>query len=217
MIDSPSERVAQTGLEPSFPSKMGRIALLSLRDVMGQPALDTVLAMARLQQYIDRLPPNNFEQRFSFGELSRLLQALEQMYGVRSGRGMARKAGREAFRRGVKDFGSVLGLADVVFRVLPMRMRVRVGLEVLAETFNKFTDHGVRIDEDDAHFRWIAEPCGISWGRRTDAPCCHLSVGLLEEALYWISGGGSFYVEEVSCSAAGDPACVIVTGRRPLE
>ena len=200
-----------------FPSKMGRIVLLSLQDVMGEQALNTVLTMARLQDYVGNYPPNNFEGTFSFDELGRLLQALEQMYGVRSGRGLARKAGRAAFRLGVRDFGPLLGLADLAFRLLPLGMRLRIGLEVLAETFNKFTDHAVRVEDDDRYLRWTVSRCGVSWGRRSETPCCHLSVGILEEALYWVSGGQSFYVEEVACVAAGDPACVILTGKSPLK
>ena len=211
------ERDSPGAADGSFPSKMGRIVLLSLKDVMGENALNTVLAMARLQEYIENLPPNNFEDRFSFDELGRLLQALEQMYGVRSGRGLARKAGRASFRLGVRDFGPVLGLADLAFRILPLGMRQRVGLEVLAETFNKFTSHAVRVEEDERHFRWIVDRCGVSWKRRSDSPCCHLSVGILEESLYWVSGGRSFYVEEVACVATGDPACVILAGKDPLE
>ena len=215
--DPGREHEARAPTDGSFPGKMGRIVLLSLKDVMGEKALNTVLAMARLQEYVGNFPPNNFEKRFSFDEMARLLQALEQMYGVRSGRGLARKAGHTSFRLGVRDFGPVLGLADLAFRILPLGMRLRVGLEVLAETFNKYTDHAVRVEEDERHFRWTVDRCGMSWGRRSDAPCCHLSVGVLEEALYWVSGGRSFYVEEVACVAAGDPACVILTGKEPLE
>ena len=35
-------------------------------------------------------------------------------------------------------------------------------------------------------------------------PVCHLAVGLLQEALYWVSGGKVFNVEEKTCIAAGD-------------
>jgi predicted hydrocarbon binding protein len=196
---------------------MGRIVLLSMQEVMGENALNTVLAMARLKAYIGSYPANNFEGTFTFDQLGRLLQSLEQMYGVRGGRNLARKAGRAAFRLGVRDFGPVLGLADLSFRILPLSMRVKIGLEVLAETFNKFTDHAVRIEDDVRHLRWVVDRCGVSWGRRSDTPCCHLSVGVIEEALYWVSGGRSFYVEEVACVASGDSACVILTGRQPLE
>jgi len=44
-----------------------------------------------------------------------------------------------------------------------------------------------------------------------------LAVGILEEGLYWIGGGKSFYVEEVSCIAAGDRTCTIMIGKRPLD
>jgi hypothetical protein len=195
---------------------MGRIALLSMQEVLGENALNTVLSMARLHDYIGHYPPNNFEGAFTFDELGRLLQALEQMYGVRSGRNLARKAGRAAFRLAVGDFGPILGLADLSFRILPLRMRLRIGLEVLSETFNKYTDHAVRVEDDPRHFRWAVSRCGLSWGRHSDTPCCHFSVGIIEEVLYWVSGGHSFYVEEVACSAAGDAECVILTGKQPL-
>jgi predicted hydrocarbon binding protein len=110
----------------------------------------------------------------------------------------------------------VLGIADVAFRLLPLRIRLKVGFEVLAHISRQFSDHRVTVEEDERHFRWVAEPCGVCWGRSSEAPCCHLSVGLLEEALYWFSGSEDFYIEEVSCVASGDPTCTILVGKRPL-
>ena len=111
----------------------------------------------------------------------------------------------------------MLGIADLTFRVLPLGMKLRVGFEVLAQTFNKFTDHLVRLGEDEEHFHWIMERCGTCWGRKCDSTCCHLAVGILEEGLYWVSGGKNFYVEEVSCIAAGDRTCTILIDKRPLD
>ena len=184
---------------------------------MGRNGLNAILNLARLQHRIDGYPPDNFDKEFSFDELGRILQALDEMYGPRSGRALARRAGRACFRLGVKDFGPMLGFADLAFRVLPMGMKLKIGFEVLAETFNKFTDHRVRLVEDDQYFRWVIERCGICWGRGCDAPCCHLAVGILEEGLYWASGGKTFYVEEVSCIAAGDSTCDVLIGKRPLD
>jgi len=39
----------------------------------------------------------------------------------------------------------------------------------------------------------------------------------LQEALYWLSGGKVFNVEETACIAKGDPACTIVIDRIPLS
>jgi predicted hydrocarbon binding protein len=44
-----------------------------------------------------------------------------------------------------------------------------------------------------------------------------LAVGLLQEALYWLSGGKIFDVKEITCIARGDPACTIVIDPTPLS
>jgi hypothetical protein len=199
-----------------FSNKMGRIVLLALEEVVGRASIDTILTMARMQERLEEYPPNDFAPEFSFDELARMQQALDELYGVSRGRGLARRIGRACFTIGVQDLRPVLGVADLVFRVLPLRIRLKVGFEVLAQIFGRFSDHRVRLDEDERYFRWVAERCGMCWGRRSEAPCCHLSVGLLEEALHWLSGGASFYIEEVSCIAAGDPMCTILVGKGPL-
>jgi hypothetical protein len=205
---------------------MGRIVLLALEEVMGRNGVNAVLNLARLQHRIENYPPNDFTKAFSFDELGQLLQALDEMYGPRGGRGLARRAGQACFKFGITDFGPMLGVADVIFRVLPLGMKLKVGFEILAQTLNKFTDQQVRLEEDEQYFHWVMDRqyfhwvmdrCGTCWGRKSDSPCCHIAVGILEEGLYWISGGKSFYVEEVSCIAAGEPTCTILIGKRPLD
>jgi predicted hydrocarbon binding protein len=200
-----------------LPNKMGRILLLAMEEVMGRNGVNAILNLARLHYYIGNYPPNNFDMQFSFDEVAQLLQALDEMYGPRGGRGLALRAGRSCFRFGIKDFGPMLGVADLAFRVLPLGMKLKVGFEVLFETFNKFTDHSVRLEEDDQYFHWIMERCSVCWGRRSDLPCCHIAVGILEEALYWVSGGKNFYIEEVSCIAAGDDSCTVLVSKHPLD
>ena len=200
-----------------FPNKMGQIMLQAMEEVMGRNGVNAVLNLARLPHRIGHYPPNNFDKEFGFGEVGQLLQALDEMYGPRGGRGLARRAGRACFKFGVRDFGPMLGIADLTFRVVPLGMKLRVGFEVLAQTFNKFTDHLVRLGENDQHFHWIMERCGTCWGRKSNSPCCHLALGILEEGLYWVSGGKNFYVEEVTCIAAGDRACTILVGKHPLD
>jgi hypothetical protein len=216
MTDGPVSAV-QESPQYFLPNKMGRIALLAMEEVMGRNGVNAVLNLARLQHRIGNYPPNNFAKDFAFDELGQLLQALDEMYGPRGGRGLARRAGHSCFKFGIKDFGPMLGIADLTFRVLPLGMKLRVGFEVLAQTFNKFTDHLVRLGEDEQYFHWIIERCGACWGRTSISPCCYLAVGILEEGLYWVSGGKNFYVEEVSCIAAGDKTCTILIGKRPLD
>jgi predicted hydrocarbon binding protein len=200
----------------TFPNKMGRLLMLALEEVLGANSMNAVLTSARLPEYIGNYPPNNFERGFSFDELSAVLQAVEEMYGSQGGRSLARRAGHICVRMGISDFGPVLGLADLAFKVVPLNVKLKAAFEVLAQTFNRFTDVRVRLEEDTDHYHWLVDQCGACWGRHSDAPCCDLVVGILEEGLFWVSGGKRFYVEEVACRAAGQDWCKILIGRNPL-
>jgi hypothetical protein len=201
----------------AFPNKMGRIFLLSLEEVMGRNGVNAILNLTNMRHFYNNYPPNNFDMGFSFNEMSRLVAALDEMYGPRGGRGLALRTGQACFRFGIKDFGPMLGVADLAFRVMPLTMKLRVGFEVFAEVFNRFSDHRVRLGEDEDHFYWIIERCGVCWGRTASNPTCHLAVGILQEALYWVSGGCNFEVTEVACVATGANTCTIEVGKKPVD
>jgi predicted hydrocarbon binding protein len=124
--------------------------------------------------------------------------------------------GRASFRLGAQDLRPVLGIADRVFRILPLRTRLRVGFEVLAQMFERFSDQAVAIEESEEHFRWVMPRCGVCSGRHSDGVCCDLMVGLLQETVHWLTGGARFFIEESSCIAAGAPTCTILIGKRPM-
>ncbi len=200
-----------------YPNKMGRIILLAMEEVMGRNGVNAILNLARLRNLVNSYPPNNFDRQFSFEEVGAIQQALEDMYGPRGARGLALRAGRACFKYGIKEFGPVLGIADLAFRLLPLGMKLKVGFEVFAETFNKFSDQIVRLGEEAEQYLWIIDRCPVCWQRHTQEPCCHLAVGILQEGLYWVSSGKSFHVEETQCTAKGDPYCLIVINKRPLD
>lgn len=200
-----------------YPNKMGRIILLAMEEVMGRNGVNAILNLAHLKNLVNSYPPNNFDRQFSFEEVGAIQQALEDMYGPRGARGLALRAGRACFKYGIREFGPVLGIADLAFRLLPLGMKLRVGFEVFAETFNKFSDQIVRLGEDADNYIWVIDRCPVCWERRTQEPCCHLAVGILQEGLYWVSSGKSFQVEEVECIARGDATCTIVINKLPLD
>jgi hypothetical protein len=200
----------------SLANKLGRILLLALEEAAGSESTRTILSAARMQDRMGDYPPNDFTMAFSFEELGRIQQAIEELYGPGTGRRLARQVGRKCFRKGAEDLRPVLGVADLLFRVLPLRVRFRFGFEVLAQMFNRFSDQVVSLEEDDQYFSWVSERCAVCWGRHTDDPCCDLLVGLLEEGVYWLSGGAKFFIEESSCIAAGDPTCTVLIGKKPL-
>jgi len=63
----------------------------------------------------------------------------------------------------------------------------------------------------------VFEQCPVCLGRHSEGAACHLLVGILQESLFWISSGKFFHVEETHCIAKGDPTCIIVVYKKPLE
>ncbi|MFQ5406810.1 MAG: V4R domain-containing protein [Anaerolineales bacterium] len=208
---------ADAPLQYFYPNKMGRIILMAMEEVMGRNGVNAVLNLASLSHLVNNYPPNNFDRRFSFDEVGRMMQALDDMYGPRGGRGLALRAGRAGFKYGLKEFGPVLGIADLAFRLLPIGMKLKVGADVFADVFNKYTDQSVTLSERGERVIWAIERCPVCWQRQTDAPCCYLAVGILQESLYWVSGGKNFNVEETQCIARGDDTCTIEIDKQPLD
>ncbi len=200
-----------------YPNKMGRIVLAAAEEILGQNGIRAVLKLARLPELIDNYPPNNLDLAFPFEHLSAILARLEDMYGQRAGRGLALRSGRACFKHGLREFGPLLGVTDLTFRMLPISTKLRAGVGIFADTFNNFSDQRVRVIDEERRFLWQIERCPVCWERQANQPVCHLAVGLLQESLYWVSGGRTFNVEETLCVARGDPTCTIAIDKQPIE
>lgn len=199
-----------------YPNRMGRIILLSMEEVMGHIGVNAVLRLASYPSLIDNYPPDNTEPAFPFSTLSGMLGMMEQVYGPHGGRGLALRVGRACFNYGVRQYGAQMGLTEMAFRLLPLPAKLNAGAVAFAELFNQFTDQKVRVEDSDGKIFWHIERCPLCWERHTTEPVCHLAVGLLQEALFWLSGGKVFNVEEQTCIAAGDEACTIVIDKKPM-
>lgn len=199
-----------------YPNRMGRIMLLALEEIIGRHGVNALLNLASLTGYINNYPPHNQDLRVPFEDISRIQSVLEEAYGPRGGRGLALRTGRASFSYGLREFGPELGLTDLAFRLLPLPIKLKVGSQALAGLFNQFTDQRVRLEIDEKNIFWHIERCPLCWQRQTADPACHLAVGLLQETLYWVSGGKFFSVEETQCIARGDETCTIVIDQNPL-
>ncbi len=196
---------------------MGRIIFLAMEEILGLNGVNATLNLASLSAYIDHYPPPTQDLQFSFQSISSIQTALEYMYGPRGGRGVALRIGRASFQHGLREFGPSLGLTDMAFRLLPLKTKLKVGANTFADIFNKYTDQRVRIEDDGRMLYWHIERCPLCWERHTDVPSCHMAVGVLQEALYWASGGKFFNIEETQCQACGDPSCTIIIDKVPMS
>ncbi len=199
-----------------YTDRIVRYYLLAMEEIMGKNGLNAVLNMAKLPYLIDNYPPEDMDKKFDFSDFSALNAALEEMYGPRGGRGLALRAGRAGFARGLQGFGPLIGATDLAFKVLPLITKLRLGLPMMAAVFNQFSDQVSRVEEKEEHFVYYIDRCPVCWGRKTEKPVCYAATGLLQEGLRWVSTGKEFRVDEISCIGHGDQNCSFMIYKEPV-
>jgi predicted hydrocarbon binding protein len=199
-----------------YPNRMGRIVLLSMEEVMGRNGVNALLKLASQSSLIEHYPVDDTKLEFPFSTVGSLGETLEQLYGPHGGRGLSLRIGRACFNYGIRQYGTQLGLTQMAYKLLPLPAKLNAGAKAFAELFNTFTDQRVRVEDDGRKLLWHIDRCPLCWERKTHEPACHLAVGLLQEALYWLSGGKVFNVEEETCIAAGDTTCTIAIDQSPI-
>ncbi len=200
-----------------YPNLIARIYLEAIEEIMGTNGLKALLNMAGMQHLIGNFPPPNLAKEFDFADFSQLNEAMEMMYGPRGGRALSLRAGRKAFDQGLKNFGAMVGVADKTFRLLPLSIRLKVGLRAMATAFSSTSDQKSYVEEESDQFVYVIERCPVCWGRHSDSPICHAAMGILQEGLSWGTGGRAFKMAETTCIATGDDACRFTISKEPLD
>lgn len=217
-----AERGQPTGARSSF-QRMGRIIRTAVEEILGRAELDSILqrmfpsgAFSR-----DLLTLKPHTEAAADGmvtpAVNGLLRSLEAAYGARGGQGIALRIGQASFRQGLRVYGSTAGAQDIEFRLSPLPARVRAGLRSLARLFNEHAGQNIVVDEYGGNLLWRVENCPLCGEHRSTEPICYLAVGLLQEALCWLSGGRAFRVEEIACLSRGDSTCSFLIDQMPIS
>ena len=200
-----------------YPNKFALRTLNAFEQVMGKDGLNAVLERAHLSHLVDNYPPDSLERAFDFADYTAINPAVEEMYGPRGGRGMAMRAGRTLFAETLRTYGALAGTGAQEFQDLPLSAKLRISLPTTAKIFSQISDQHTTVDEDDDHVIYTVHRCPVCWGRSdVDKPVCFITVGLLREALKWISGGREFRVNESKCIAIGDEVCEFIIQKAPI-
>ncbi|MBN2046204.1 MAG: 4-vinyl reductase [Anaerolineaceae bacterium] len=199
-----------------YPNKIGLLAMQALEEVMGKNGLDSILNLAGLSHYINHYPPDNLIREFDFADFSAIFGAIDDMYGIRGGRGLALRAGRAVFAEGLRNFSMLAGVGDVAFKILPLKTKLKVGIPAMAKVFTTTSDQLSTVRDAGDHFVYTIHKCPVCWGRKTDAPSCHVATGLLQEGLKWVSNGQEFRVVQTTAKSCGDEDCQFTIEKEPL-
>jgi len=145
------------------------------------------------------------------------LMALEDVYGICGGRGLAFRIGQAAFPYVVKHVTSEAGFEDKEFHLLPPGRRLGSGLRILAQEIGREWEQAIVVSETPGYWVWRVQDCPACLGRRSDAPCCYVLAGMLQAYMTWAGGGRYYQVKEVQCQALGDSVCIFEIANKPLD
>jgi predicted hydrocarbon binding protein len=201
-----------------YANKFAQISLDALEEVMGKNGLNAILNLAHLPELIDNPPRGNLGREFDFADFSAVNLALEEMYGPRGGRGLALRAGRATFDDALRNFGALAGVGDLAFKVLPLPIKLRIGLPAMAKVFSQVSDQYTTVEEQEKQFVYTIHRCPVCWGRSgSDKPVCFIATGLLQAGLKWVSGGSEFRVNESKCFSMGHDRCEFIINKTPIK
>ena len=196
-----------------FTNALMRQAIMAIGQVMGQRGLRIVLRQARLERYVDELPPDDLEQDVSTVDYAALNQAVEEFYG-RAGKGMLQRIGRASFRYGVEEQATLMGVAGAAIKLMPQKTRIKFILTQMAKSLMDVNqDTTIEVQETPQGFVFADFTCGVCCCRKAEHPICHLYIGSISEAVKWATGQ-EYEVREIECRATGAEACrfLVVAG-----
>jgi predicted hydrocarbon binding protein len=194
--------------ERMMPNDALRLFFLAIEEVMGQDGMKAAMRGAKLERYIDNYPPKNLALGVKFSEYGLAEQAVEDFYGPRGARAMLLRVGRALFIYGMKEQSSVLGLAGQALKLMPVPMtsKMKLLLEQLVAAGNKTVNQPVRLEEETDSFLMIYDFCMCQFRPKHSAPCCYITIGILTEAMKWLTDR-SFGIQELTCMNQGADAC----------
>jgi predicted hydrocarbon binding protein len=199
-----------------MPNAALRVLLEAIEDVMGENGTKAVLNAGGLSNYIDNFPPKSLEMEASFAEYGAAQQAVEDFYGPRGARAMLLRIGRATFQFGLRDQPAILGLAGIALKALPEKTRMKLILDRMAKAAEERVNQPTIVREETDAFYFIVEECPCRWRPPHDKPCCYVTVGVLMEAMAWITGK-LHKVEEVACISNGASGCVYRIAKEATE
>jgi predicted hydrocarbon binding protein len=131
-------------------------------------------------------------------------RALRIYYG-RGARGILQRIGRLLWNRLLENATLQEKAQAQMLRTLPTNMRRKTALELLARFMREKAD-GATVHSLDMDLLFV-DHCGAAGlNQKESGPACSVTLGLIQEALFWATGREAD-VEETACRAAGSAQC----------
>lgn len=149
-------------------------------------------------------------------DIQTINQLLIRTYGQKCGSGLSLRIGRVLFSRLLRYHESLKSLGELSFRILPLSHKLSQGLPAVAQSLEQILgQHGTIIDMD-TEIHYLVRECPDCHGiQAADQPICYVTIGIIKEAMHWLSSSRDFHVYESECKAMGSQHCRFVIDKTP--
>ncbi len=179
-----------------------RVYLDAVRELMLDRGLKMLLRLAKLEDWLEQLPPYDDALAVDFADFAALNEALILAYGPSGGGGVSLRAGRMMFRTMLERFGAEVGLDAASLYAETAPARIRKLLPGVVSGWQLQSDSRITLEEVDAAFIITVVPCPECWGRReTSHTVCYATIGFLQEAVEWAGLGDIYMTVQKACAA----------------
>ncbi len=157
-----------------------------------------------------------FAPHTEFPHIPCINQTLIDTYGPNGGQGLALRIGRSLFARLLRSHETLSNLGSLSFRVLPLSHRIERGLPLVVEALEGIYDSQGRLEDHGSEIHYVVQNCpDCRETQPTSQPVCFITLGILKEAMNWLSGSREFHVRESECLAMGNEHCRFIINKTP--
>jgi hypothetical protein len=191
--------------EISFPAHVMHKFVETLSVELGQDTFSAVLSKAGL--------PREWAQAAHFSALddirtaqaySRLQAALRTYYG-RGARGILIRIGTKLWNPLLDEAAFSIRAQATLVRGFPKTLRRKPALELLARLLNGHPGD-ITVHSQDLDLLLVDHAAPTTIGQTDDQPICFVTLGLIQECLFWAIGQ-VHDVEELACRSLGGSQC----------
>jgi hypothetical protein len=186
-------------------------------EMIGDGGLERMLAEVKLSPGLFQPIIGDIGNLKDTEKISFINQALILNYGLASGSGLALRTGRLLFSKLLRNCPGLGSICKLEFRVKPISQKIILGLPVVAELMASIGDQQTTIEDHEQEIHYIVRQCSDCIGLHEEKqPVCYLTLGILKEALYWLSSSHEYRINETQCLAMGDSCCRFVIQKKPI-
>lgn len=188
-----------------LPVRFFKLFLETLNTELGPKTLTVVLEKADLDPAIIHPDAVSHLTSATAAETYARIQRALRIYYGRGARGTLLRIGRILWGRLLESASLPEKAQAQLARSLPTALRLKAVIELLAR-FMREKNGDVTVHTLDFDLLLADHGGAATIEQKENAPICIVTLGLIQEALIWVSGH-EYDVEEISCRANGGDAC----------